>query len=60
VDTAVLVVTRRDPPLLPIAVNQRYVAFVARAFRSKPDAHTVGVDQWVERFRTFDRQNRED
>jgi 23S rRNA (adenine-N6)-dimethyltransferase len=59
VDAAVLVATRRDPPLLPIAVNQRYVAFVARAFRSKPDAHTAGVDRWVELFRAFDRRNRE-
>jgi 23S rRNA (adenine-N6)-dimethyltransferase len=59
VDAAVLVVTRRHPPLLPIAVNPRYVAFVARAFRSTPDAHTVGVDQWVELFRASDRRNRE-
>ena len=41
-------------------MNLRYVAFVARAFRSKPDAHTVGVDQWVELFRAFDRRNRGD
>ena len=60
VDAAVLAVTRRDPPLLPIALNPRYVAFVARAFRSKPDANTVGVDQWVELFQAFDRRNRED
>ena len=56
-DAAVLVVTRRDSPLLPIAVNPRYEAFVARAFRSRPDAKTVGVAQWVELFRAFDRQN---
>jgi 23S rRNA (adenine-N6)-dimethyltransferase len=60
VDAAVLAVTRRDPPLLPIALNPRYVAFVARAFRSKPDANTVGVDQWIELFQAFDRRKRED
>jgi len=60
VDAAVLAVTRRDPPLLPIALNPRYVAFVARAFRSKPDANTVGVDHWIELFQEFDRRKRED
>ncbi|HEV3135916.1 MAG TPA: rRNA adenine N(6)-methyltransferase family protein [Acidimicrobiia bacterium] len=57
VDAAVLVVTRRDPPLLPTAVNRRYEAFVSRAFRSRHDAHTVGVAQWVELFQAFDRRN---
>jgi 23S rRNA (adenine-N6)-dimethyltransferase len=58
VDAAVLVVTRRHPPLLPVAVNPRYMAFVDRAFRSEPDAQTVGVNQWVELFRSFERRNR--
>jgi hypothetical protein len=59
VDAAVLVVTRRDPPLLPIGVNPRYEAFVSRTFRSRHDAHTVGIAQWVELFRALDRRNRE-
>jgi len=58
VDAAVLVVTRRDPPLLPVAANPRYVRYVARAFRSRPDARTLGVDQWVELFRSFMGRNR--
>jgi 23S rRNA (adenine-N6)-dimethyltransferase len=59
VDAAVLVVTRRDSPLLPVAANSQYVRFVARAFRSRHDARTLGVDQWVELFRAFDRRNPE-
>ncbi len=58
VDAAVLVVTRRAPPSLPIAVSPRYAAFVARAFRSRADARMLGVDQWIELFRAFDRRNR--
>jgi hypothetical protein len=59
VDAAVLVVTRRDPPLLPVAAKSQYVRFVARAFQSRHDARTLGVDQWVELFRAFDRRNPE-
>jgi 23S rRNA (adenine-N6)-dimethyltransferase len=51
VDACVLVVTRRDPPLLPVSWSRRYARFVARAFRSRPDARDVSVDQWVARFR---------
>ena len=51
VDAAVLVVVRRDPPLLPVASSRRYANFVARVFRSRPDARDVGVDEWVTRFR---------
>lgn len=51
VDAAVLVVVRRDPPLLPIAANRRYANFVARGFRSRPDARHLGVHEWVARFR---------
>lgn len=60
VDAAVLVVTRRAAPLLPMAANPGYVRFVDRTFRSRPDARTLSVDQWVELFRAFDRRNRED
>jgi len=51
VDAAVLVVVRRDPPLLPVGSSRRYANFVARAFRSQTDARRLGVDQWVARFR---------
>jgi 23S rRNA (adenine-N6)-dimethyltransferase len=51
VDAAVLVVVRRDPPLLPVAISRRYASFVARAFRSQADARRLGVDEWVARFR---------
>jgi 23S rRNA (adenine-N6)-dimethyltransferase len=47
VDAAVLIVTRRSVPLLPVAQTQRYASFVARAFRSRTDARQLGVDQWV-------------
>ena len=50
VDAAVLVVARRDPPLLPVASSRRYANFVTRAFRSRPDARDVSVRQWVARF----------
>ena len=53
VDAAVLVVTRRDRPLLPIASSRRYARFVDRAFRSRADSCELNVDQWVERFRGF-------
>ncbi|HYV60433.1 MAG TPA: rRNA adenine N(6)-methyltransferase family protein [Acidimicrobiia bacterium] len=51
VDAAVLVVARRDPPLLPVVAHRRYASFVARAFRSRPDARKLGVHEWVARFR---------
>jgi len=54
VDAAVLVVTRRAEPLLPTSASDRYSSFVARAFRSRADARNLGVDRWVELFRTFD------
>jgi 23S rRNA (adenine-N6)-dimethyltransferase len=50
VDAAVLVVTRRDPPLLPVAASRKYAAFVARSFRSRPDARQHSVEQWIELF----------
>ena len=50
VDAAVLIVVRRDPPLLPLASSRRYANFVSRAFRSRPDARELSVDEWVERF----------
>lgn len=53
VDAAVLVVTRRAAPLLAVAANPRYVRFVDRAFRSRPDARALSVNQWVELFRAF-------
>jgi 23S rRNA (adenine-N6)-dimethyltransferase len=56
VDAAVLVVTRRAEPILPTSASGRYSAYVARAFRSRADARDLGVDQWVELFRTFDRR----
>jgi 23S rRNA (adenine-N6)-dimethyltransferase len=55
VDGAVLVVRRRPVPLLPVAQNRRYASFVERSFRSRPDARELGVDQWVELFRTVAR-----
>jgi 23S rRNA (adenine-N6)-dimethyltransferase len=51
VDAAVLVALRRDPPLLPVASSRRYTNFVARAFRSRPDARSISVREWVVRFR---------
>jgi 23S rRNA (adenine-N6)-dimethyltransferase len=56
VDASVLVVTRRAEPLLPTSASDRYSSFVARAFRSRADARDLGVNQWVELFRTFDRR----
>lgn len=55
VDAAVLVVTRRDPPLVPVAMSRKYAAFVAREFRSTADARDRSVPQWVERFRQLAR-----
>ena len=55
VDGAVLVVTRRRVPLLPVAQSRKYTSFVARAFRSRADAPQLGVDRWVELFRAFER-----
>jgi 23S rRNA (adenine-N6)-dimethyltransferase len=60
VDAALLVVTRRGEPLLPTSASDRYSSFVERAFRSRADARDIGVDQWVERFRTFDRRRSAD
>jgi 23S rRNA (adenine-N6)-dimethyltransferase len=57
VDAAVLIVTRRTEPLLPISAIDRYSSFVARAFRSSAEARDLGVNQWVELFRTFDRRS---
>jgi len=45
--------------LLPVAAKSQYVRFVARAFRWRHDARTLGVDQWAELFRAFDRRNPE-
>ena len=50
VDAAVLVVARRDPPLLPVEWSRRYANFVTRAFRSRPDAPDLGIRHWVARF----------
>jgi hypothetical protein len=55
VDAAVLVVTRRRPPLLPVAVSRKYAAFVAREFRSNASARDRSVRQWVEEFRELAR-----
>jgi len=55
VDAAVLVVIRRDPPLLPISASRRYASFIGRAFRSRADARDLGVEQWVDLFRGFAR-----
>jgi 23S rRNA (adenine-N6)-dimethyltransferase len=60
VDAAVLVVTRRAEPMLPTSASDRYSSFVARAFRSRADARALGVDRWVELFRTFDRRRSAD
>ena len=57
VDAAVLVVTRRAEPMLPTSASDRYSSYVARAFGSRADARNLGVDQWVELFRTFDRRS---
>jgi 23S rRNA (adenine-N6)-dimethyltransferase len=56
VDAAVLVVTRRTQALLPTSASDRYSSFVAQAFRSKPDARDLGVNHWVDLFRTFERR----
>ncbi|HEV8207781.1 MAG TPA: rRNA adenine N(6)-methyltransferase family protein [Acidimicrobiia bacterium] len=56
VDAAVLVVTRRTKPLLPISASGPYSSFVARAFRSRADARNLSVGQCVDLFRTFDRR----
>jgi 23S rRNA (adenine-N6)-dimethyltransferase len=57
VDAAVLVATRRAEPMLPTSASGRYSSYVARAFGSRADARNLGVDQWVELFRTFDRRH---
>jgi 23S rRNA (adenine-N6)-dimethyltransferase len=51
VDAAVLVVVRRNPPLLPAASSRRYAGFVAKAFRSHSEVRHFGVHEWVARFR---------
>jgi 23S rRNA (adenine-N6)-dimethyltransferase len=51
VDAAVLVVTRRAVPLLPVAQSRKYASFVERSFKSRADARELGVDQWVGLFR---------
>jgi 23S rRNA (adenine-N6)-dimethyltransferase len=55
VDAALLVMTRRAPPLLPVAASRPYAAFVTRGFRSKADARDLGVHEWVRLFRDFRR-----
>jgi 23S rRNA (adenine-N6)-dimethyltransferase len=55
VDAAVLVVTRRAPPLLPVALSRKYAALVAREFRSHAGARDLGVREWVELFRELAR-----
>jgi 23S rRNA (adenine-N6)-dimethyltransferase len=47
VDAAVLVVTRRPVPLLPVAQSRTYASFVERSFRTRTDARELGVDRWV-------------
>src|SRR5262249_56330635 len=49
VDAAVLIVVRRDPPLLPPAPSRRHANFVARALRSRPAARPASVADWVAR-----------
>jgi 23S rRNA (adenine-N6)-dimethyltransferase len=49
VDAAVLVVTRRDPPLVDAAQFARYAAFVATEFARRSDQRSR-VDQWATRF----------
>jgi 23S rRNA (adenine-N6)-dimethyltransferase len=56
VDAALLVVIRRAEPLLPPSASDRYSSFLARAFKSRADAQDLGVNQWVELFRTFGRR----
>jgi 23S rRNA (adenine-N6)-dimethyltransferase len=55
VDAAVLVVTRRAPPLLPVALSRKYAGLVAREFRSRADARDLGVREWIELFRELAR-----
>jgi 23S rRNA (adenine-N6)-dimethyltransferase len=49
VDAAVLVVTRRDRPLVDAAQFARYAAFVATEFARRSDQRAP-VDQWATRF----------
>ena len=50
VDAAVLVVTRRDPPLLPAEASAEYAAFIAGEFRRSSN-HRAAVAEYVVRFR---------
>jgi 23S rRNA (adenine-N6)-dimethyltransferase len=49
VDAAVLVVTRRDPPLLPPEAFDEYAAFVHQEFARRSDQHAV-IAEWAARF----------
>ena len=50
VDAAVLVVTRRHPPLLPPAFFDEYAAFVREEFARRSDQRAPVAD-WAARFR---------
>ena len=52
VDAAVLVITRRDPPLLPPAEFGHFATFVRRNWAARSDAPRVEIAEWVEQFRT--------
>jgi 23S rRNA (adenine-N6)-dimethyltransferase len=50
VDAAVLVVTRRDPPLLPPADFEAYTRFMKRKWPERTDALPVEMAEWVDQF----------
>ena len=49
VDAAVLVVNRRDPPLLPVEAFAEYRAFIAAAFARRSDQRAP-IEDWTARF----------
>jgi 23S rRNA (adenine-N6)-dimethyltransferase len=50
VDAAVLEITRRPHPLVPVDDFERYAAFVRDGFDTRPEAPRLDVGEWVARF----------
>ena len=52
VDAAVLEITRRGQPVVPVEDFGRFAAFVTEGFRTRPEAPQLDLDEWVGRFRS--------
>jgi 23S rRNA (adenine-N6)-dimethyltransferase len=58
VDAGVLVIARRDRPLVPVAAFARYAAFVRRGFEIGAGPPALDVPAWVARFARADFRGR--